>query len=76
MKIKGVHWDKRENRYRAYLRVDGKLIYLGAHKDPKIAEQLYLAARAKYPDKRRRIEKIKPTIKNESSILELPRGLA
>jgi hypothetical protein len=41
---KGVSYDKNRNQYRAYIRVDGKMVHLGYHKDEKVAARKYNAA--------------------------------
>jgi hypothetical protein len=39
--FKGVSFDKNRKQYRAYCRVDGKMIHLGYHKDEKKAAEKY-----------------------------------
>lgn len=39
--FKGVCWDKDRNKYRAYIRVDYKLIHLGYFDDPIEAARVY-----------------------------------
>lgn len=46
--IKGVSWHKASNRWRAQLRVKGRIINLGGFKDIDRAERVVRAARKKY----------------------------
>ena len=41
---KGVHWRNDRNRWRAEIRIDGKLIYLGLFKNPEDASKAYNTA--------------------------------
>lgn len=45
---KGYFWDKRANKWRAYIRVDGKKIHLGYFIHEEDARQAYQEAKEKY----------------------------
>jgi hypothetical protein len=46
--FKGVSWAARENKWRAEIRVDGKLIFLGYHASPVVAHGAYREAAVKH----------------------------
>lgn len=46
--FKGVWWSVQKKRWRAQIRVDGKLVHLGAHASPEQAHESYCRAAAKY----------------------------
>ena len=46
--IRGVHWDKTKDKYRAYIRVASKAIHLGYYINPLEADLVYKQARVHY----------------------------
>jgi len=46
--IKGIHWREDAKKWRAFIRVDGKLIHLGYFKSKDEAEQKYIEASENY----------------------------
>lgn len=45
--IMGAHWDETSNKFRARIRVAGKMIYLGRYTTPEEAHQAYVTAKRK-----------------------------
>ena len=43
----GVHYDKQLKKYRADIKVGGRMLFVGSHTDPNEAHKLYLAAKDK-----------------------------
>lgn len=41
----GAHWDRRRNNYRAHIKVDGQVRYLGAFPTAKEAHEVYVEAK-------------------------------
>jgi hypothetical protein len=54
--FKGVSFDKHLGRYRAYVKADGQLIYLGSRSTPEAAHELYRAAALEYYGEYARLE--------------------
>jgi hypothetical protein len=46
--LKGVFWDKRRNKWTAYIRAEGKQKYLGLFVSPELAHQAYSVAAQEY----------------------------
>lgn len=47
-KALGYYWNKRDQKWTAQIRLDGRLIYLGYFDNPEDARQTYLTAKLKY----------------------------
>ena len=45
---KGVSWYKRDRKWQAGIKVNGKFIYLGLFNDPKEAHEAYIKAAKKH----------------------------
>lgn len=75
MILKGVTKGAGENFYRARIRKNGKLIYVGSSRDPNEAYQMYLKARAENPDGRLKEIKFKKNQPAPPEIPELPKGV-
>jgi hypothetical protein len=46
--VKGVNWDKKSNKWRVHISVDGKTKTFGRFKDMELAELIAIEARDKY----------------------------
>lgn len=47
-RARGYHWDRKKQRYKAEIRINGKLIHLGSFNIEEEARAAYLAAKEKY----------------------------
>lgn len=55
---KGVHWHKRDKRWRAQIRINGKVKYLGNFHTPEEAYAVYCEAAKKYHGEFARLEQV------------------